>query len=184
MTPLFPAVAALLAVSPAAAPEAPGASLCSIATEDGKPYSPTRERTERLVPESDAIVRAVAERAFDTEAGSRGTVELRVLEVLKGEGVPQTLQVTGFLSDRDDFNRESVPYVWVRRAGQSGPCYAYEYRRGGEFLLLLKQDGGGLTPYWAVFSPTNEQVRGAGDPWVQWVRERLGLPRAAIPASR
>jgi hypothetical protein len=79
----------------------------------------------------------------------------------------------------DDFNPAPVPYPAVRPAGQRGSCFAEEYRRGGEFLLLLKRTAGHLTPYWAALAPTNEQIRGADDRWVRWVREarRLAGPR-------
>jgi hypothetical protein len=30
-----------------------------------------------------------------------------------------------------------------------------------------------LTPYWAALQPVNEQLRGAADPWLLWVREQV-----------
>ncbi|MFL5612956.1 MAG: hypothetical protein ACJ796_04770 [Gemmatimonadaceae bacterium] len=71
--------------------------------------------------------------------------------------------------------------VPVRSAGQRGSCYASEYRRGGEFLLLLRLTPSGYyTPYWALLSPVNEQIRGADDPWLQWVRRQRAASRRGI----
>jgi hypothetical protein len=45
------------------------------------------------------------------------------------------------------------------------------YRRGAEYLLLLtREQAGELTPYWSPLAPTNEQVSGPDDPWIQWVK--------------
>ncbi len=45
---------------------------------------------------------------------------------------------------------------------------------GGDCLLLLRSAGDGwYTPYWSLLLPTNEQVRGADDPWVVWVRAQV-----------
>ena len=59
--------------------------------------------------------------------------------------------------------------------GLDGPCFAYEYRLGAEYLFLLNRVDGSdvLTPYWIALGPTNEQIRGPEDPWVRWVREQL-----------
>lgn len=185
-------LASLLALSLTAAPMAAVSTppvRCSIRTANGEPYAPTLASTVRLLSAADVIVRAtagVSESPVPEALASRPVygewLEFRVIEVLKGSEVPSTLHIPGFLSDRDDFNPDDVPYIWVRPEGQSGSCFAYVYRRGGEFLLFLKHRAGGYTPYWSIFSPTNEQVRGADDPWVRWVRDRLAHP-AALPAA-
>ncbi|MFL5607097.1 MAG: phosphatase PAP2 family protein, partial [Gemmatimonadaceae bacterium] len=80
-----------------------------------------------------------------------------------------------------------VPYTMVRMAGQRGDCYARQYRRGAEYLLLLRHvDAKTLTPYWIPLAPLNEQVRGSDDAWVTWVRARArgeALPGAARDSS-
>ena len=58
-------------------------------------------------------------------------------------------------------------------AGQRGDCYAREYRRGAEYLFLLRHGPAGPTPHWAPLAPLNEQIRGAEDPWIAWVRTEL-----------
>ena len=71
----------------------------------------------------------------------------------------------------------SVPYGHVRPSGGAG-CFAYQYRLGAEYLFLLNRVEriDGLTPYWIALGPTNEQINGADDPWVRWVREQLAAP--------
>jgi hypothetical protein len=91
-----------------------------------------------------------------------------VLEGMKGNTTPE-VGVRGFLMHTDDFNKGSVPYAFVRSNGGKGNCVADGYKNGGEFLLLLR-DG---TPYWEALLPTSEQVRGADDPWVTWVRDEV-----------
>ena len=77
----------------------------------------------------------------------------------------------GYLADEVAFNSGSVPYQLVRPAG--GSCYALEYQPAGEYLFLFTRSGEHLTPYWRPLGPTNEQIRGDDDPWLQWVREQL-----------
>ena len=50
-----------------------------------------------------------------------------------------------------------------------------DYRRGAEFLLVLKWYPAGvtLTPYWYALAPTNEQLRSDQDPWLRWVRQQI-----------
>lgn len=119
-------------------------------------------------------------------AGGGGVraIEFEVLENLtprSGVATASMLYIGGRLTTADDFNRGTVPYLDVRTAGQHGSCFASDYRRGGEFLLLLRlAPSGYYTPYWALLSPVNEQIHGADDPWVQWVRRE----RPRRPASR
>ena len=122
-----------------------------------------------VLKNADVIVRATAVEFTENEG-----VKFRVEEILRGEGVPSTLIFRGHLSDRDDYNQRPVPYDHVRAAG-SGPCYAYEYKQGAEFLLFLKKDGNKLNPYWKPLAPTNEQLRPQNDTWLEWVRKNLEL---------
>jgi hypothetical protein len=169
--------------------------LCSVVGNGDGPQPGTVEFTQRLVRDAEVIVRARALRAGEGEhavvpskAGwfsVRQSIEFDVLEVIKApEGwvAPSPLYLAGKLTEVDDFNRGSVPYTFVRPAGAKGSCFATEYRRGGEFLLLLRPAGEGwYTPYWALLSPTNEQVRGEGDPWVRWVHAQV---RSAAAPSK
>src|SRR4051812_25578548 len=112
----------------------------------------------------------------DTSA-SKGAprVLFEVEEVLKTtQARPSLVAIDGFVSDRDDFNREPVPYHYVRPSGLRGSCYATGYRAGADFLLMLVEEKPGVfTPYWAPLLPTNEQLHGADDPWLAWVRARV-----------
>ncbi len=97
-------------------------------------------------------------------------VRFKVVEVIKGEHASPELLLPGYLSDRDDFNDHSPPYTFVRPEGRAGSCFANTYRRGAEFLLMLKRVGDGLTVNWEALGPVNEQLRSADDPWLLWVR--------------
>ena len=136
-------------------------------------------------------VRPAEARAYRRVTPAGVELEFRVAEVLKGEGVPSTLTVHGHLVEADDFNDRPVPYDFVRPGGRGGPCAAYEYKEGAEYLLFLKKKGGGLTPYWYALAPVNEQLRSADDPWLAWVKGRLTreggratTPTAALGAKR
>lgn len=137
-------------------------------------------KADRLIAEADVIVRAKASRyaeapaeKYKTNAVPGSLVEFKVSETLKGEGVPDTLDINGYLGDRDDYNDRPVPYDFVRPGGRSGSCVANSYRKGAEFLLFLKKRDGKFTPYWAALSATNEQLRPSDDPWLKWVRDAL-----------
>ena len=161
----------------------PAASLplrCSV--ERTGPAQSTVEIARGLVANADRIVRAKAplqpdlpppRERFPTWWGRDTTLSFEVLETLKGDSLPRSVIIRGFLMQTDDFNMGSVPYAFVRRQGGKGDCFANGYRHGGEFLLLLREG----TPYWAALQPTSEQVRGADDAWVQWVRAEVNRSR-------
>lgn len=104
---------------------------------------------------------------FDT------TVTFGVLEVLKGTPPATVVAFEGRLTDGDDPNDRPVPYDWVRPGGRSGRCFAYVYKKGGEYLLFLRTRKGELTPYWATMAATNEELSGRDDKWLAWVRVHL-----------
>jgi hypothetical protein len=142
---------------------------------------------EEVVQGADAIVRAIAvEYAVppkDPDLWTTGLpdspVRFRVIEVVKGKVESDELIQQGYVTDRDDFNELEVPYIFVRRGGRAGSCIANSYRKGAEFLLMLKRDSAGkLTPYWYALGPTNEQLRSADDPWLLWVRQEVERLRA------
>lgn len=129
---------------------------------------------------ADVIVRAKAARYVvppDPKMRTTGvpdsTVEFEVEEVLKGEGVPEKLELHAYLGDEDDFNELKVPYTFVRPGGRSGSCFANTYKKGAQFLLFLKKRGEGYTPNISALGPTNEQLRGPDDEWLRWVRDYL-----------
>jgi hypothetical protein len=138
------------------------------------------------VRDADSIVRVRAVEGVSVGGGATVTssshmsIRFEITEVLKGDPV-FALSVAGTLEDRSDFNDRTVPYEMVRPGGRGGDCFARSYQPEGEYLLLLKKREGQLTPYWAPLGATNEQVRGADDPWVVWVRGELSVQRAELP---
>ena len=122
------------------------------------------------------------------------TIRFERLEVLKRPAptaapLPDTLAVPGWADSADVFNVGAVPYTGASRERVSG-CHATRFRLGGEYLLFLKWRGGRppfpshaplWTPHWAIWAPTAEQLRGADDPWLRWVRAALA---AEAPARR
>ena len=154
---------------------APGLA-CSVVT----PHPPLAPID--YVRNAQIIVRAVASEyafrppprdAYEPPTGRPSArIAFTVLEVLKGSG-PRVIVLPGFLSDADDFSDRPVPRLSARSTS-GGSCYADFYKTGGEFLLLLKRDeAGAFTARWAALTPVNEQLRGANDPWLAWVRRTL-----------
>jgi hypothetical protein len=129
---------------------------------------------------ADVIVRAAAARyVVQPDPNMRTTgvpesqVEFDVREVLSGDFGEKTIILKGYLSDRDDFNDVKVPYTFVRPMGRSGSCYANTYKQGADFLLFLEKDGGFFSPNVSPLGPSNEQLRGSKDPWLEWVRKEI-----------
>lgn len=142
-----------------------------------------RSSPEKLISEAEVIIRAVAvkyirdpgdlRRVRALQEPSYAEIEFRVKEVLKGEYLPATLALNGYLTDTDDYNDQPVPYDFVRKGGRGGSCSAYEYKQGAEFLLFLKKKDGKFTIRWYALAPTNEQLRGKDDKWLIWVKNHL-----------
>ncbi|MGH7319578.1 MAG: hypothetical protein ACRELA_08130 [Candidatus Rokuibacteriota bacterium] len=126
---------------------------------------------EQVIEESELIVRAEVVGFRDGKAQRPGNVDLRVLEALKGSLTQPVISVEGRLRDYQARGETSLPYRQLNcaRAGGCGGCFARDYRRGRQYLLLLKSG----TPYWAPLAATNEEVSGESDPWVQWVKAHL-----------
>ncbi len=144
-------------------------------TVSGTPVTWTRDAEVIL------RVRALGQRDI-SPAPSRwpaSAVRFEVVEVIKGSRPGGTVEVQGSLVDRDDPNDRPVPYDLVRPEGTAGNCFAMTYKKGGEYLLMLRPVKGTLTPYWASMGATNEQLFGANDKWLAWVRQELKrLPSA------
>jgi hypothetical protein len=134
-----------------------------------------------LVRDADLIVRATAVDYAQPPANPAGwtsgepdsVVRFDVTEVLRGSAAFAQLTLPGYLSERDDFNDQAVPYTFVRPNGRGGSCFANTYRSGAQFLLFLKQRNGRLTVNWYALGPVNEQLRSENDPWLRWVRQRI-----------
>ena len=133
-------------------------------------YLYTVPQIREMVQAADVAVRAIAVDSTQTLDGA-SSVRFRTTDVLHGPFPHPEFTFRGHFVDEDGFNTLSVPYQLVRRAG--GSCHAEHYRQGGEYLFLLVRDWDHLTPYWFALGPTNEQIRGDDDPWLQWVREQL-----------
>lgn len=133
-----------------------------------------------IVKQADAIVRGKAveysvgptnSNVFTTGEPD-STIRFEVLEVIRGS-ISGQLILPGYLVDRDDFNDHAPPYKFVRPNGRGGSCFANSYRRGGQFLLLLKKNSSEkFTVNWYALGPVNEQLHSADDPWLLWVREQ------------
>jgi hypothetical protein len=146
-----------------------------------------RPDPEPMVDRADVIVRALATgyhvpppedgQLWDDDFELVSRIRFEVLEVLKGDGVPGQVDLSGILTDRDDPNDHPPPYEFVRPAGRRGNCWAYEYKQGGEFLLLLDRHDGGLSVNWYALGAVNEQIEGPLDPWVMWVQGFLAADR-------
>jgi len=113
-------------------------------------------------------------------AGSATQVRFAILDLLKGHVSSTTIEFNGSLTDRDDYNDRSVPYV------SSGPevvgVTALRWRTGLALNTCCccgatspQARPNELTPYWAPLSPTNEQLfDGVSDAWFIWVSKELG----------
>lgn len=110
---------------------------------------------------------------FVTTGVPASTVEFKVEEILKGEGLGESLTLNATLNSKDDFNVNPVPYKRVRSNGLSGSCFANTYKQGAQFLLFLKKTDKGYTSDISPLGPTNEQLRSETDPWLLWVKVRL-----------
>jgi len=159
---------------------APTGVLCSIEEGDSSRDAQVRQ----MIRSADAIIVAVARRpataaelrfapgAFGQPV--RDGVVFGTVQVLRGKPVPDTLVIEGELTERDDFNAYGAPYPAVRPSGERGSCFAKEYRRGAEFLLVLhRDDKSRLTPYWWPLLPSNEQLHMPKDLWLTWVRSQI-----------
>ena len=134
---------------------------------------------------ADFIVRATAVKYIvapvpntRTTGVPESTIEFKVEETIWGAEVPSTIVLHGYLTETDDFNDVPLPYRFVRRGGRSGSCFANSYKQGAQFLLFVQRDAhnastSGYTTNISALGPTNEQIRGAEDPWLKWVKAYL-----------
>ena len=147
---------------------------------------------KEMIVDADLILRVTAVEysgpipplAIGTTGVPPSDVRFAVEEIVKGTYEKTSIILPRYLSERDDWNDRTPPYNFVRRGGRSGSCFANTYRKGGQFLLVLKKwdsvsvslagrVADGYTVNWYALGPVNEQLRSTDDAWVQWVREQV-----------
>ncbi len=151
--------------------EASDAHACSVVR-----VSPLDPATE-VVQGSAVIVRATVIGDRTTELG-KGKIRFSVAEVIRGEPISE-VTLYGELVDHDDFNDRRVPYDSVRPQGRWGTCFAWQYKPGAEYLLMLSYSDSHqliLSPF--PLEPVNEQLHSPNDPWLLWVRKQAKRQRS------
>jgi hypothetical protein len=142
-----------------------------LATGAASPCSVGRIPTpDEVAGAATVIVHVTADRYIPPKDRIHGTgrVLFRVIETIKGEWASPFFVSYGQVDRYFGRNDGRVPYDQVRPGGRTGGCFAYDYRLGAEYLLLLHE--GELQ--WAPMAPINEEISGPHDPWVAWVRKR------------
>ena len=144
-------------------------SLSSVSIVDA--CSAVLQPIQDVIRQSEVILRAKVRFARAAASPIQGRVTFDVLEVIKGIFAGRHLTIAGRITDTPASRNRQPPHQQLdcMRAGGCGGCFAYDYRDGAEYLLMLK----GGTPYWAPLAPTNEEISGAQDPWVLWVKGQL-----------
>jgi hypothetical protein len=157
---------------------------CSVLTLRNNPegYFWPLENIRGFVAQAEVIARVIATDSVSWpgqlstgDIHNRGAlgVRFRTVENLRGQIPGAAFVLPGRFVPQDDYNAMPVPYRMVRGSGTWGDCFAREYKRGAEYLMLLRPSPAGLTPHWAALAPLNEQIRGAEDPWLLWVRAAM-----------
>lgn len=148
-------------------------------------YAPGYHTNEQLVGEAETIVIVTAISGtlehfgnpnwpsiemtqFHDRSGPGPQVTFELIRTLKGSPPPARFTLVGSLKYFGP-NKELAPYRLARPGAQTGMCFAYDYKLGGTFLLLLR----GGTPYWSAVRPTNEEISGERDRWLRWVEARI-----------
>jgi hypothetical protein len=139
---------------------------------------------QEIVRTADVIVRATAGEYVSSPVHGRGPIRFHVVEVIRGNALPAELALPGELVFEDDFNARTVPYDAVRPNGLRGTCYAWQYRTGEQYLLMLKHNSNGLTAQWYALAPVNEQLHSSDDPWLLWVRAQVSRQKDLKGQSR
>jgi len=105
---------------------------------------------------------------FLDQRGPGPQVTFEVVRTLKGTPPAHRFALVGSLKYFGP-NQEKPPYDLARPGAQHGMCFAFDYRLGGTFLLLLKNG----SPHWSAVRPTNEEVFGMRDRWLVWVETQV-----------
>lgn len=179
---VVPVVVALLFAAPTQA------TACSLI---GSPVPGILSLPESLVAGANWILRVLAVEYSRPPANpneiTTGTpdsrVRFQVLEQLKGAWPEKEIVLPGYVTNRDDFNDQPVPYDFIRPNGRSGSCFANSYKQNGQFLLMLRKlENGTTTTDWAALAPVNEQVRPDNDAWLAWVRAEIARQNRTEPS--
>jgi hypothetical protein len=138
-----------------------------------------------LPPSNYELVRESPQIVLTEVVSSAGnTVQLVVREVLRGSALTPatTLTLEGITAG---YRGASPPgdFSGVRRGALAGGCVAYDYRVGGQFLLLLGPNGPPWAPLFVPFARVNEEVTGPSDPWVAAVRRYVKVAALADPVK-
>jgi len=105
---------------------------------------------------------------FHDQRGLGPQVTFEVVRTLKGAPPARRFDLLGSLKYFGP-NQGKPPYNLARPGARRGMCFAFDYKLGGTFLLLLK-DG---SPHWSPVRPTNEEVLGTEDRWLVWVETQI-----------
>jgi hypothetical protein len=144
------------------------AVLSSVAAAEVAACSVDHVDTAAEITDRAAVIMLV--RVPDRKVAKIAPIKMTVLEVLKGDFKGQTVVIRGQTAKYHGPNDNRPPYDWVRAGGRFGNCFAEDYKPGGRFLLFLRHG----QVHWSPLAATNEEVSGANDPWVRWVKKRLG----------
>ena len=115
------------------------------------------------------LVKAPNEKIRSDFGKNYSEIKMSVLEVLKGSYSKKVIGVKGFTDRYEGPNLSEVPYNQVRPGGLHGNCYAFDYKKNGQFLLIMKEG----RVHWLPLAATNEEVSGPNDPWLVWVKRVL-----------
>jgi len=156
-----------------------GCLMAPAARVDGCDVAVSRSLDD-LLREASVIIRVRAESYLAPNPANvyqdgvpKDFVRFTVLEDLRRSARRDQLVLPGFLINADDFNDQPVPYTFARPNGRERNCFADTYRRGAQYLLLIKSNFGMYEIRWAPLQPVNEQLRWENDPWVVYVRQRV-----------
>ncbi|APR86052.1 Hypothetical protein A7982_11401 [Minicystis rosea] len=111
-------------------------------------------------------------------------VTFEVVETLRGSALrpKDAITLQGFVaryagpSPVDDFSR-------ARPGASAGACIAYDYRVGGQFLLLLRGSASKWATLGTPFARVNEEVTAPNDPWLAAVRHYARIAGLADPVK-
>src|SRR5262245_32105284 len=110
------------------------------------PCSASAVSPQAMVTQADLFLRVTAVSDFSSvipNSSGLGNVRFSVEEVVKGQYGGTTISLPGYLTDHDDWNRQMPPYIFPRPTADAS-CFAHGYRKGGQFLLILKKWDGSI----------------------------------------
>lgn len=105
---------------------------------------------------------------FYDRQGPGPQVTFELVRTLKGTAPGLRFDLLGSLKYFGP-NQAKPPYNLARPGAHRGMCFAFDYKLGGTFLLLLRKGN----PNWSPVRPTNEEVHGLQDGWLAWVEAQI-----------